>query len=59
MAEPMDINAESPRGIKRKAEENGPVPHAPKRIKVISSPSPPEIGPVDSFRLSIKMSSTR
>ncbi|CAL8578420.1 DNA mismatch repair protein Mlh1 [Xanthoria parietina] len=35
MAEPMDINAESPRGIKRKAEENGPVPHAPKRIKAL------------------------
>ncbi|KAL8657484.1 MAG: hypothetical protein Q9226_001860 [Calogaya cf. arnoldii] len=31
----MDINAESPRGIKRKAEENGPIPQAPKRIKAL------------------------
>ncbi|KAL8844668.1 MAG: hypothetical protein Q9205_005012 [Flavoplaca limonia] len=35
MEESMDINAESPRGIKRKADQSGPVSQAPKRIKAL------------------------
>ena len=34
MADAMDIDGPGPRGIKRKAEENRPLPQPPKRIKV-------------------------
>ncbi|KAL8992947.1 MAG: hypothetical protein Q9169_006717 [Polycauliona sp. 2 TL-2023] len=35
MEVPTDIGAESPRGTKRKADESGPLPQAPKRIKAL------------------------